>query len=116
VSAALRAREEAAIARIAASLDFTLDVGRLRADELEEMATLSETVAFNNARHLYEGPPLTVYTHWFDAEQTCGLATFDRAFAESSEHGYDEESAQCYHVDSLEMIAFEDLKRSRAAV
>lgn len=42
MSVILRAREEAAIARIAAALDFTLDATRLRADELEEMAALIE--------------------------------------------------------------------------
>jgi hypothetical protein len=42
VSAALRAREGAALARIAAALDFKLDATRLRADELEEMAALIE--------------------------------------------------------------------------
>ncbi len=42
MSAALRAREEAAIQRIAAALDFRLDATRLRADELEEMATTLE--------------------------------------------------------------------------
>jgi hypothetical protein len=40
VSAALRTREEAAIARIADALGFTLNPARLRADELEEMAAM----------------------------------------------------------------------------
>jgi hypothetical protein len=42
VSAVLRAREELAIARIAAALDFPLNTTRLRADELEEMADRAE--------------------------------------------------------------------------
>jgi hypothetical protein len=56
VSAALRAREEQAIQRIADALGFVRVSDRLRADELEEMAVRAE----HPARRLWEGEPFPV--------------------------------------------------------
>jgi hypothetical protein len=71
--------------------------------------------AVNTKRHLYTGPPLAVFALWGDAQHHCYYPTFDRAYAEAGAHGFEEQSASDYYTDSLAEIAFEDLKRSRAA-
>lgn len=54
MSAALRAREEAALARIAGALGFTLNPARLRADDLEDLADTAENVLGKGADSVRE--------------------------------------------------------------
>jgi hypothetical protein len=94
------------------------------AEGLEETGRRMHATAVNSKRQLYEGPPLVVYAVYAVHCEACPASgvvahaselTFDLARAEAGVHGFDELSAADFYTDSLAEIAFDDLKRQRAA-
>lgn len=114
MSAALRAREALALARLGSALGVCLDPDKVNAQLLEELADVAESRppdVHNPTRRLYTGEPFPVYGRHTSEARDAGICTLDLAYASEGEFGYSTTPSTEIFEDSLIDVARADLER-----